>query len=543
MAGKVSLRYTLPFLLALLLWFLYPRTTKIEINYKSSHDVPKENRNTRVAIIGAGSGGSSAAYYLRKYALDYDIHTNITVLERSSYVGGRSTTVNVHDDLSEPVELGASIFVEANKNLVSAAKAFGLDMVSASDSGRERQTIGIWNGEVFVVTLEESSSDWWMVVQLLWKYGWAPVRTQNLMKATIGKFLKMYEEPVFPFRSLTRAIYDIGLMAAVTATGEQFLKENQIGPRYSTDIIQASTRVNYGQNLGLLHGVETMVCMATDGAVAIKGGNWKIFDGMIKAAHATLALNTQVTDIIRQSDRRYTIRYTSSNSGEISEETFDSVIVASPLQFSNITLHPTLAKSPPEIPYVNLEVTLFTSPHRLSPLAFNLAPEAEAPQVVLTTLNPADHPGSQEDGVGTPGFFSISTLRTLNNPHTQHPEYLYKIFSPRRMDRSSLNNLLGVKGSHPSEDTDEDITWIYRKTWNSYPYLHPRATFTDPQLDWNLWYTSGIESFISTMETSSLMGMNVARLVVDDWAGIERVGPKLDVDERTGILKDGGGLD
>ena len=32
-----------------------------------------------------------------------------------------------------------------------------------------------------------------------------------------------------------------------------------------------------------------------------------------------------------------------------------------------------------------------------------------------------------------------------------------------------------------------------------------------------MWYTSGIESFISTMETSSLMGMNVARLVVDGW--------------------------
>ena len=34
-----------------------------------------------------------------------------------------------------------------------------------------------------------------------------------------------------------------------------------------------------------------------------------------------------------------------------------------------------------------------------------------------------------------------------------------------------------------------------------------------------MWYTSGIESFISTMETSSLMGMNVARLVVDRWNG------------------------
>ena len=58
--------------------------------------------------------------------------------------------------------------------------------------------------------------------------------------------------------------------------------------------------------------------------------------------------------------------------------------------------------------------------------------------------------------------------------------------------------------------------------WNSYPYLPPRLTFEDIRLDpgnfgGGLWYTSGIESFISTMETSSLMGMNVAKLVVDHW--------------------------
>jgi len=31
------------------------------------------------------------------------------------------------------------------------------------------------------------------------------------------------------------------------------------------------------------------------------------------------------------------------------------------------------------------------------------------------------------------------------------------------------------------------------------------------------YYTSGMESFISTMETSALMGMNVAQLIVDDY--------------------------
>jgi prenylcysteine oxidase/farnesylcysteine lyase len=33
----------------------------------------------------------------------------------------------------------------------------------------------------------------------------------------------------------------------------------------------------------------------------------------------------------------------------------------------------------------------------------------------------------------------------------------------------------------------------------------------------NLWYTGGIESFISTMETSALMGKNVASLISQSW--------------------------
>lgn len=46
-------------------------------------------------------------------------------------------------------------------------------------------------------------------------------------------------------------------------------------------------------------------------------------------------------------------------------------------------------------------------------------------------------------------------------------------------------------------------------------------TFQDPIIRDGLYYTSGMESFISTMETNALMGMNVARLIVDDIPGAD----------------------
>jgi prenylcysteine oxidase/farnesylcysteine lyase len=72
-------------------------------------------------------------------------------------------------------------------------------------------------------------------------------------------------------------------------------------------------------------------------------------------------------------------------------------------------------------------------------------------------------------------------------------------------------------------DSGDAISWYYPHVWNSYPYELPRVTFEDPELARGFYYTSGMESFISTMETSALMGMNVAQLIVDDFNQILEV--------------------
>lgn len=469
-----------------------------------------------VAIIGAGSGGSSAAYYLNRFKHPCS-RVNITVYERSSYVGGRSTTVDVHGDPMEPVELGASIFVEVNKNLVSAAREFGLATQGFKPQIQDLpNTLGVYDGRDWVFMGSESG--WWNTAKILWKYGLAPLRTQQLMKKTVGAFLKMYDEPHFPFMDLSQKAYDLGLTEATAATGEQFLEANGIQGSFGVDIIQASTRVNYAQNIDRIHGLESMVCMATSGAMSIQGGNWQIFDGMLKASGAKVLLNTSVSNVYRQSNGNYAVNALSSSypSG-IDLAIYDTVILAAPLQFAKLGLTPAPVNPPPEIPYVNLHVTLFTSPRKLNPQAFNL--ESDVPATILTTT-------PKTNANLPPPFYSISTLRTLKNPTTHQREYLYKIFSPAPVSSSWLHSILTplrASPHHDDDDHDDDdervISWVYEKLWQSYPYLPPRVTFEDVQLDkeGKVWYTSGIESFISTMETSSLMGMNVARLVADGW--------------------------
>ncbi|EEQ30568.1 hypothetical protein McanMca71_000729 [Microsporum canis] len=526
-----TIRFTVVFYLLLLSNFVLSQ----EVQQPLGAETPVASKKPKmVAVIGAGSGGTSAAYYLRTYADYFSVPINITIFEQSSYVGGRSTTVDVFDDPSLPIELGASIFVEVNRNLMKAAKNFGLTIQGAGDTRPKEATdsLGVWDGSKFVFQQREGNYRWWNIVQLLWKYGWAPMRTQDLMKSTIGKFLKLYRYPLFPWKNLSEAARSSGLIESTWATGAEFLKDNHISETFSREVIQASTRVNYGQNLPLIHGLETMVCMAAQGAVSVRGGNWQIFRGMAEASKAVLKLGSKVTSLKNRDNSAYTISYnTKTNTTE--EEVFDNVVIAAPLQFSNIELEPTLNK-PDEIPYVKLHVTLFSSPHRLSPKYFNLPLSATVPETVLTTLPKGLNLGSRRDGVGPTGFWSISTLRKVQPPAKQKADvpdhYVYKIFSPEPLNAMFLSGILGLEGPTNGSITDfskSDISWSHEKVWHSYPVLYPRVTFEDIQLAPNLWYTSGIESLISTMETSSLSGMNVAALMVSQWT--EDFDPKMNI--------------
>lgn len=87
-----------------------------------------------------------------------------------------------------------------------------------------------------------------------------------------------------------------------------------------------------------------------------------------------------------------------------------------------------------------------------------------------------------------------------------------------------------------SQECVEPVSWYYPHVFHSYPKAFPRVTFQDPVVGEGLYYTSGMESFISTMETTALMGKNVARLIVDRMLGA-------DVDNASFVERhvDGGG--
>ncbi|KAK9461295.1 Prenylcysteine lyase-domain-containing protein [Lipomyces oligophaga] len=447
----------------------------------------------KVAIIGAGAGGASAAYFLQRYSnYSYDI----TVFEKNDYIGGRSTTVNVHDNLDWPVEVGASIFVKANANLMAAAQRFGLTLQSIKGStgtGNEGSQIessfGIWDGKDFVFSVKSESS-WKSTAKILFQYGLAPIKANRLAKRAVDKFLQMYSMDNFPFNDLTKTSTDLGLVEITSEYARKYLLKNKIAELYVDQILQSLTRVNYAQSISTIHGLEALVCLAAEKAVSVEGGNWKIFENMLTSSLADVRIKSTVTEILPQ-EGKWTVEFM-NEAGIKSAGEFDQVIIAAPFGQSNIKA-PDLNIS--NVPYMTLHVTLLATKKRLSTSYFGITTHDTVPTMILTTI-----PGKDSSHL-PPLFNSINIVRFIADTS----EYVYKIFSPTALQPKFLDLIFD----------GADISWSHEKIWNPYPRLNPIEQFTKWKVhEDGIWYLNGMEQFISTMETSSLAGANVAGLIV-----------------------------
>jgi NADPH-dependent glutamate synthase beta subunit-like oxidoreductase len=78
--------------LALLLWAPLCRSIILDITNESPRGPDAQaaqSSSSHVAIIGAGAGGSSAAFWIAKAKERYGLDVVVDIFERNDYVGGR----------------------------------------------------------------------------------------------------------------------------------------------------------------------------------------------------------------------------------------------------------------------------------------------------------------------------------------------------------------------------------------------------------------------------------------------------------------------
>ena len=132
------------------------------------------------AVIGAGIGGCSAAYFIRRYFP----RSRITLYERDQHIGGRILTTKIG---SWTRELGAVFFTSHNTTLNTLIQELNLRVRSREDA----HNYAIWNGTDF--TFKSHQSQLAQMLQLLSTYRISVVKLRALIQNARKQVFSLYD--------------------------------------------------------------------------------------------------------------------------------------------------------------------------------------------------------------------------------------------------------------------------------------------------------------------------------------------------------------
>ncbi|XP_021458285.1 prenylcysteine oxidase 1 [Oncorhynchus mykiss] len=454
----------------------------------------------RIAVVGAGIGGTATAYFLRQ---EFGAAVKIDVFEPGT-VGGRLATHNMGD---YEYETGGAVIHPLNLHMKHFLERLGL-----SQRRDVPGKMAIFNGKELI--FEES--DWFIVnfLRLLWRYGFNFLRMQMWVESVLDKFMRIYQYQQFgySFTSVEKLLHAMGGDDFLTLAN-QTLEEAMLGEGFSqsflNDVVAPVTRVNYGQSVRINGFVGAVSLAGADpGLWAVDGGNKKVCSGLLYHSKAEL-IPARVTSIavkLRPSKAGitaslYEVNYV-GDSGS-AHSLYDIVIVATPLHQGKSDI--TFAGFSPPIPsqypgrYHQTVTTLVHGLLNVSYLGTSEKPSTFSVSDVLTT----DTKGS-----------IINSLSSIDPVHIP-PSYsrppaseskVWKVFSPQPLSQEQLRDMF------LSWDSTSETKWL------AYPAYNPPHRRTPPFiLHERLYYLNAVEWAASAMEMSAISARNLALLAHHRW--------------------------
>ncbi|KAJ2850458.1 hypothetical protein IWW36_001896 [Coemansia brasiliensis] len=492
----------------------------------------------RVAIVGAGAAGSSAAYFIQEELLAHgEQPAEIHVFERSNLVGGRARVGTVeYNNRTLYFEQGASMFISKNFHLMEMTSKFNLTLCqhpctyAKGDGGHTTAKLlesslgsyGIWDPEDLRGSgrwIVGPGNNWRLLdaLKALWRYS-GPGDYSHVQKRTrtaVDEFLQSYK--VFNDTSTIYSTWEEYLSdkpllqsSLYYSAYEYYLSAKEgVRRKFLEEVVSLATRVNYMQDIDKVNSLGAHISMAagSDAAYSIAGGNYQIFDRMLASSASHLHLNTSIAEI--QRSNKTTGTYTVlTRSNDVYDE-FDSVIIAAPLSLANISVIENKYQDHTE--YVHMYVTF-----AIGTLRNDLFPKGKIPRLVVTPYKT------------TKPFNCLSILACLGSEELNSSRQcrdgpvLVKMFSHKRIDLEKIF---------------AKVEWHHEQEWHSYPKLKPlNAGFVqqDPQStayylhrslpppiildrrDSNngVYYINGMEALFSTMESQTVAAKNVIRLAL-----------------------------
>jgi len=507
----------------------------------------------RIAIVGAGIAGASAAFHLHESFLSNQ-RPRVTIFEAAPRVGGRVRSVSPAHNAADVAEAGATHFFADDWCLVAAASDTGLKHTKPIlvDGGGLAADMAVWDGRhmTAVPACNAVAWSWADLYTSAARCSFCPVPVRYAVHAvsqTLSTFTALVRRSGFSFwrfrqaarslqsswawfgryqtfGSISQELDAIGLGAATASPAEDFLDAQGISPYFRSAYVQPCARALFSQNLANLSAFSAVVAGHRATPLAIRGGNAQLVERMIRLSYADLRLNRRVLDISPGLHRRYklTISRLDEDDYELDAELdeFDAVIVAGPWTGQSVGgLEPRespLAALSSSRPRTESHVTLFSTRSPISPSTFGLSSTDRVRNVVLTTT-------SAPTSLGDPAFYSLARESTVYMDRTgcmsdddcdqMIYEYIHRLHSVHNQSDDDLARLVGHTIDEGKNLRDVGITWVHRESWTHGAHAKNRTLPDEILIAPNLFYLGGAEDALETMEMSCRMGRNAAKTI------------------------------
>ncbi|KAL6096983.1 pcyox1 [Pungitius sinensis] len=454
----------------------------------------------KIAVVGAGIGGTSAAFYLRQ---EFGAGVKIDVFEPGD-VGGRLATVKIGD---YEYETGGTVIHPLNLHMKHFIEKLGIPARKEVPS-----KMAIFDGKE--LTFEES--DWFIVnfLRMLWRFGFSFLRMHMWVESVLDKFMRIYQyqQYGYSFSSVDKLLHAMGGDGFLTLLN-QTLEEAMMGQGFSqvflNDIVTPIARVNYGQSVRINGFVGAVSLAGADpGLWAVDGGNKRVCSGLLYHSKSELipARVTSISFKVRPSKTGTTTSFYEVNyvgeSGS-AHSLYDIVVIATPLHQgkSDITFSGFSPPIPSHYPG-RYHQTVSTLVHGLLNMSF-LGSTKPASEFTVSEILTTD----SKDSV----INSLSSLDPVRIPpgYKRPPasqSNVWKVFSPQPLSQEQLRNMF--------------LSWdsVSETTWLAYPSYRPPHRKTPPfVLHDRLYYLNAVEWAASAMEMSAISARNAALLAHHRW--------------------------
>ncbi|KAG9488910.1 prenylcysteine oxidase 1 [Eleutherodactylus coqui] len=453
----------------------------------------------RIAVVGAGIGGTSAAYFLRQ---KFGKHVQIDIFEKGE-VGGRLSTVEIEGN---QYEAGGSVIHPLNLHMKTFVKDLGLNPLSLNDN-----LVGIYNGDEFVF----QESEWFLinVIKMLWHYGLNFLRMHMWVEDILDKFMRIYRYQTFDYSfsstgSLLHAMGGNDFTTKINVTIDEAMQTAGFSERFINDIVVAAMRVNYGQGVKV-NGFVGAVSLAgtSSGLWAVEGGNKAVCSGLLYASKAQMISGTvtSVQEKVRptksgETVRLYEINYETDKGPAL--DMYDIVIFATPLsrETGNVKF---IGFDPPintyTRPYYQMVATFVHG--RLNPSFFGCPKPC---QLSVSEILTTDEPKLFFHSIGP-----LSPVKPVTESGTSKASDMrvWKVFSPEPLKDEELRLLF------------ESYDTVVVKKWLAYPIYVTPEKLPPIILHRAIYYLNSIEWAASAMEMSAISAKNIALLSYHRWFG------------------------